>query len=298
MLSVNQTASSYTALSTLKQISKDLQTTQDRIATGLKVSSAADNATVWSTAQNLRSDIKVQDTYKAGMTTAKAKADVAAASLDKILDVLGKMKESVAKAVDQGDGNFATIGASVQKEMTAYKAQLLAIVKGASLDGSNFLTSGAAVDVKIGEDAGSDINLTLASFTKVLDTGTPANASTLGGTAAYTTIFTMKSFSDATATTGTTTANIALADGALDTAISTITSLRDSISGFSSALESQADFMQKMTDIRKSALSDLVDADMSQEAAKVSSLQVKQQLAYQALSIGNNSSQNILRLFQ
>ena len=62
-----------------------------------------------------------------------------------------------------------------------------------------------------------------------------------------------------------------------------------------STLESR---QSKVNDIRNSALSSLVDADMEQESARVSSLQVKQQLAFQALSIGNNSAQNILRLFQ
>lgn len=298
-VSVNQTASNYAALASLKQIAKDLQISQDRIATGLKVSSSADNALAFATAQNLRSDIKSQDIFKAGMTTAKARTDVASAALDKVLDVLQKMKTVVDNSVDQTASNFTDAGAASQKEMTALKAQLLNIVKGASVDGKNLLTAdGTAVDVQIGKDGTNAINLTLATYTTVLDTGTPTNASTLGGAAAYTTVYTMKSLSDATASTGYTASNKTAAQGAIAAAITTITGLRDSMSAFSSALDSQADFMQKMTDIRKSALSDLVDADLSEESAKVSALQIKQQLAYQALSIGNSSAQNVLMLFR
>lgn len=293
MVSVNQTSSNYAALTSLKQIAKDLQTTQDRISTGLKVASSADNASVFATAQNLRSDISAQDSYKAGMTTAKAKADVASASINKIIDILGKMKESVAKAVDTGVAIAAATNNAVQKELAAYKTQLLSTIKGANISGTNLLTGGAGLSVKIGSDGTNDITLDLASVTKVLDTGTLTDPSTLGGAAGYTSVYNMTTFSGST-----TAANITAADGALDTAIATLTTLSDTISGFSSALDSQADFMQKMTDIRKSALSELVDADMSEESAKVSSLQVKQQLAYQALSIGNSSAQNILRLFQ
>lgn len=293
MVSVNQTASSYAALSSLKQIAKDLQTSQDRIATGLKITSAADNPTIFATAQNLRTDISNQDTYKAGLTTAKAKADVASATLDKVLDILGKMKESLGNAVDTGVTGAAATNAAVQKEIAAYKTQLLSTIKGASLDGTNLLTSTTGLSVKIGKDGASDITLDLTIGAKVLDTGTLTDPSTLGGTAGYTSVYNMTTLSGTT-----TTANIASATGAIDTAVTTLTTLRNSIAGYASSLDSQADFMQKMTDIRKAALSNLVDADLSEESAKVQALQVKQQLAYQALSIGNSSASNVLRLFQ
>ncbi|MES1180064.1 MAG: flagellin, partial [Hyphomicrobium sp.] len=50
MSSINTNISAMTALQSLQQTSKDLQTTQNRISTGLKVSSASDNAAYWSIA--------------------------------------------------------------------------------------------------------------------------------------------------------------------------------------------------------------------------------------------------------
>jgi flagellin len=41
----------------------------------------------------------------------------------------------------------------------------------------------------------------------------------------------------------------------------------------------------------------LVDADMNQESSKLSALQVQQQLGVQSLSIANQNSQMILKLF-
>ena len=49
---------------------------------------------------------------------------------------------------------------------------------------------------------------------------------------------------------------------------------------------------------RRSALSSLLDADLTEESAKITALQTQQQLAYQALAITNSSAQNVLRLFQ
>ncbi|MDB5456365.1 MAG: flagellin domain protein, partial [Caulobacter sp.] len=42
----------------------------------------------------------------------------------------------------------------------------------------------------------------------------------------------------------------------------------------------------------------LVDADMAKESAKLQSLQTKQQLGVQALSIANSSSSSLLSLFR
>jgi len=42
----------------------------------------------------------------------------------------------------------------------------------------------------------------------------------------------------------------------------------------------------------------LVDADLAKESAKLQSLQTKQQLGVQALSIANQSTQSVLSLFR
>ena len=45
-----------TALQTLRMVSTNLQTTQNRISTGLRVATASDNAAYWSIATSMRSD--------------------------------------------------------------------------------------------------------------------------------------------------------------------------------------------------------------------------------------------------
>jgi flagellin len=45
-------------------------------------------------------------------------------------------------------------------------------------------------------------------------------------------------------------------------------------------------------------LSNLVDADLARESARLQSLQIKQQLGSQALSIANQAPQMILSLFR
>jgi flagellin len=63
-------------------------------------------------------------------------------------------------------------------------------------------------------------------------------------------------------------------------------------------LDIQAEFTTKLVDILTDGIGNLVDADMAEESAKLSALQVKQQLGVQSLAIANGGSQVILRLFQ
>lgn len=64
------------------------------------------------------------------------------------------------------------------------------------------------------------------------------------------------------------------------------------------SLETQQDFLTKLTDTLDSGVGAMVDANMEEEAARLQALQVQQQLASQSLSIANQAPQNILSLFR
>lgn len=63
-------------------------------------------------------------------------------------------------------------------------------------------------------------------------------------------------------------------------------------------IDTQSDFVGKLTDALKAGIGSLVDADMEEASARLQALQVQQQLATQALSIANQAPQNILSLFR
>jgi flagellin len=70
------------------------------------------------------------------------------------------------------------------------------------------------------------------------------------------------------------------------------------LGSISSRIELQNEFISKLTDSLDRGIGRLVDADMEEESARLSALQVQQQLGIQALSIANSNAQNILSLFQ
>ncbi|MEP3347192.1 MAG: flagellin [Litoreibacter sp.] len=91
------------------------------------------------------------------------------------------------------------------------------------------------------------------------------------------------------------------AEAALDNVEILIQNSIDAAAEFGSAqgrIETQSDFIGKLTDSLKSGIGTLVDADMEEASARLQALQVQQQLGVQALSIANQAPQNILSLFR
>ncbi|WP_458791918.1 flagellin N-terminal helical domain-containing protein [Yoonia sp. MH D7] len=75
----------------------------------------------------------------------------------------------------------------------------------------------------------------------------------------------------------------------------------DAAASFGSAqgrIESQNDFISKLTDSLTAGIGSMVDADMEETSARLQALQVQQQLGVQSLSIANQAPQSILSLFR
>ncbi len=85
---------------------------------------------------------------------------------------------------------------------------------------------------------------------------------------------------------------------AIDSALSTLRSSLSSLGSQSNALSVQSTFLGALSDTLETSIGNLVDADLAEESARLQSLQVKQQLGAQALSIANQSPQIILSFFR
>ena len=99
-MSVNTNQAALVALQNLNKTNASLSDTQNRISTGLAVSGAKDNASVWAIAQGQRADIGALAAVKMSMDRAKSISDVAATAGATISDLLVQMKEKVVAAMD------------------------------------------------------------------------------------------------------------------------------------------------------------------------------------------------------
>ncbi|WP_417317880.1 flagellin [Emcibacter sp.] len=271
--SVNTNASALSALFNLNSTTRDLEQTQNKINTGLRISSAKDNAAIYSIAQGLRADLKGYNAVKQSLDRSISTIDIALAAAGSISDLLIEMKEKAVAAADAGLGTQSRNALS--EDFEALRDQITTIVNNAEFNGTNILDNGADTIVAI---TNPDATQTISIAHQDLTLGGPNI-----GVTALATILTQ-----ADAATMVTTV-----DNSLDQVNSVLTSL----GAGGKSLEAQRIFSDKIADTIQVGIGNLVDADMAKESANLQALQVKQQLGVQALSIANQAPQSILNLF-
>jgi flagellin len=260
MSSLLTNASAMTALQTLSQTNKNLATTQNRIATGLRVSSASDNAAYWSISTGMKAQNAVNQSVKESLGFGSAVVDTAYTGLNSAIELGTKI---LAKLVSNEQGGIDT--GATDKEITALTDQIGQIAKSADFEGQNLLKTG-----------GTDLTV-LAG--KVKDSASGA-VDTITVKAYDLEAADFKDIATAESTLK------AMREAAADMGASKI------------RIDSQLDFTSKLMDAVDRGIGSLVDADMNAESARLSALQTQQQLGIQALSIANSSTQSILSLFR
>jgi flagellin len=88
------------------------------------------------------------------------------------------------------------------------------------------------------------------------------------------------------------------ASAAIDTAIQALNVNLAKLGSQSKALDTQKEFLTKLSDNVEKGIGALVDADLAKESARLQALQIKQQLGAQALSIANQQPSILLSFFR
>ena len=147
MTSVNTNYGALVALQSLNQTTKDLSEVQQRVNTGLKVSSAKDNGAVFAIAEGQRARVASLGAVMDGIDRATSVIDVGLSAGEAIGDILKQMKEKsvAAQATDLSTDQRAAL----QADFNALRNQVDQIANAATFNGSNLvnganLTGGAA----------------------------------------------------------------------------------------------------------------------------------------------------------
>jgi flagellin len=274
MLSVNTNTGAMVALQYLNQTQASLAQTQNAINTGLKVSSAKDNGAVYAIAQNMRGNVAgytaVSDSLNRGMSS----VDVAMSAGQSISDLLIEMKT---KALAASDTSLDTASRSaMNQDFVALRDQISTIVNNAVFNGYN-LVDGSTSQITALASADGSRRITVAAQNmslsgSIVTVSTGASISTQAGASTMV--------------------------AALQASLTNVDSALAKLSSGSKKFSIQMDFAQKLSDAITSGIGNLVDANMANESATLQSLQVKQQLGVQALSIANQAPQTVLSLFR
>ncbi|WP_457797745.1 flagellin [Methylocystis sp. S23] len=295
MSSILVNPSAITALQSLRMTQASLNTTQKEISTGLKISSAADNASTWAIAEVMKSDKGVLSTISDSLAGANSVLNVANAAVKSALTVMNDIKAAVAQAQQPGADQ-----AKILTNLKALGEQLKSVVSSATFTGINVTDGSRTGSLKFiasyndgGGTAASTvgtIDLTIVDLVNAGGTGKLEAAQATGAAAA--TNFTALAAADLGA------AVIADTLSNADKAIADLTDYASVIGATQTRVSQQNDFIKTMRDALTTGVSSLVDADMNEASTRLQALQTQQQLGVQSLSIANQNAQMILKLFQ
>lgn len=270
--SINTNAGALVALQSLGAVNAELFEVQRRISTGLKISSAKDNPAIWAIAQNQRSELKAYDAVVGSLQRGQSIVDVAMTAGEAIADVLSEMKEKMLAASDPSLSTSER--AAINEDYVSLRKRIDQIASTADFNGVNLISAGGsgAVRALANTKATStiDVDHVDLSTTGSLLSGLKTDLSTV------------------------TSGDI----DALTTAMQGVNAAVSKLGTGSKALDTHLSFVRKVQDTMETAIGRLVDADLARESARFQALQVKQQLAIQALTIANSAPSLLLQLFQ
>lgn len=307
MSSINTNIAAMTALQALNQTNKETLMVQNRVSSGLRVASAADNAAYWSIATTMRSDRQALSTVADALGLGAATVDVANQGMTAAIKTASDIKAKLVAARQPGVDR-----SKIQSEITQLQSSLSSAVQTASFSGQNWLavdSTGTTTRTLVASfSRDSTNNLTVGTISVDIGaTGTMLIDSSGGGAGILD--------QSRSVTSGGTYTILNLTIGSLTDATADLTDLEDMIQGVDDAITSmtraatnlgavktridvQKDFAKNLMDAIDTGVGQLVDADMNEESTRLQALQVRSQLGIQALSMANQSAQSILSLFR
>ena len=279
MISINTNTAAMAAIQNLNRTDRELQVSQQAISTGKKVANVKDNGAIWAIANRMGNDVSSLDRVRESAERAGAIVDTAISASESIMELLNEMKGKALAATQTGLS--ASSLSALNADFVQLRDQITSVVSNASFDGTNMVAATPANAVSLGDAAGGN-TLTISGISLALGSTTVSVAA-------------LQTIGKATA-------------GAIDDPTAALTAVNNSINALgtqmatwgagSKRIEAHKQFVSKLQDALNTGIGSLVDADLAKESAKLTSLQTKQQLGLQALSIANSGSQNALALFR
>ncbi|HWE44618.1 MAG TPA: flagellin [Caulobacteraceae bacterium] len=272
--SVNTNAGAMIALQNLNSTNTQINTIQNEISTGLKVSSPQDDGATWAIAQSQRAQVASLNAVNDSLNRGISAADVAMTAGQTVSDLLTQMKQ---KALAASDTSLdATSRAALNSDFQSLRDQITQVVSNADFNGTNLISSGAKNYNALANAKGTSTITVLAEDLSLAGSNVGLSATSTIGT-------------------------VTLAQGmvtTLDTSINSVSAALANLGTGANALQTQLTFTGKLQDTLNTGIGNLVDADLAQASAQLQALQTKQQLGVQALSIANSSTSTLLGLFR
>ena len=271
--SVNTNIGAQVALQSLNRTNEALNVTQKRISTGLRVNDAKDDGAAFAVAQAVRADVAGLGAANEQLGGVKGILDTALSGLNKVSETMVKVRETLVRLAD--DTLNTEQRAQYETQYEALRTQITNFIADATYNGRTLLATAAP---------GGNITTTRNESGTTYTINAVDGAGTLIVAAAPTTAAA---------------AQTALGSGGnFDTVQTAISDALNQFGSDSRYIDAQISYNKDKSDALEAGLGALIDADLAKESARLQSLQIRQQLGTQSLSIANQAPQTLLSLFR
>lgn len=272
--SVNTNIGAMVALQSLNRTNEQLNVTQKRISTGLRVNDAKDDGAAFAVAQAVRADVAGLSAANEQLGGVKGILDTSLSGLTKVSETMVKVRETLVRLAD--DTLNADQRAQYSAQYTALRTQIQNFITDATYNGRSLLSTTTPIGGNITTTRNEDG--TTFTITAVDGAGTLVVAAAPATAAA---------------------AQTALgAGGNFETVQTAISNALNTFGSDARYVDAQIAYNKDKADALEAGLGALIDADLAKESARLQSLQIRQQLGTQALSIANQAPQTLLSLFR
>jgi flagellin len=280
MISVLTNPPAMTALRNLTGIQRAKDTVQNHVSTGLRVTGAVEDASNFAIAQGIRAEIRAIDAVIQGLNNAKGVAQVGIAGATAVSNLMIDIRKKMTEGANEG--NTTQQQQILQNDYEDMLAQMRQILENSTFNGQNILIE-VAIPFNLAVGTVNDIDVlsnvdggTLTLRGQRIDVGYAQLVNEDISTAA----------------------NAQTALTVWDTVMEDIGQALGQLGADARALNLQTVFLETQRDAVTEGLGNIVDADMARDSARLTALQVQEQLAVQTLAVANQRPQTVLGLFQ
>jgi flagellin len=271
-LRVNTNSASINAQRNLSSVTDRLSGNFRRLSTGLRISSAADDAAGLAISERLRSQIRSLDQAKRNANDGISMAQTAEGALNEVSSILTRLREL---AIQSSNGSVSNQDKeTLDQEFQSLVSEVNRIGASTEFSGIKLLdgsTSSVSFQVGFGTTAGTDtISVSLSA---ALSTSLSLNSLDIGSGGATTTAITN-----------------------IDAAINTVSGLRGTLGAVQNRLGSTINNLSITVENLSAAESRIRDVDIAYETAQLTRNQILQQASIAVLGQANSLPQSALSL--
>jgi flagellin len=276
---ITTNAASINAQRHLNTSRQDLEVAMERLSSGQRINSAADDSAGLAIRDKMTSQIQGLNQAVRNANDAISFMQTAEGALEETTNILHRMRSIAVQAVN--DTNSASDRTSLNNEISKLQAEITRIADTTTFNDKN-LINGTMTDsqFQIGHKSGQQISVALNNMSATA-IGTGTGVTTAVGSVAVTSV------------------SLAAAGiSSIDNALAAIGTERAKLGAFQNRLQHAVNNMTNMSANTSAARSQVADADYASESSSLAKNQILQQAGTAMLAQANASAQSVLSLLK